>query len=122
MMAGLLEKLKFIGKSGEDSYTEIDLDQFVDARGSARIMLRLADLDKIETLPEIKQEIYAGNILLIDIAGMRRDMPALERAIAELKKATEEVSGDIVGIGDDLVAVVPEGIMIEREKIIGGKD
>jgi len=121
-MAGLLERLKFIGKSGEESYTEIDLDQFVDARGTARIMLRLADLDMIETLPEIKQEIYAGNILLIDIAGMKRDMPALEKAIAELKKATEEVSGDIVGIGDDLVAIVPDGIMIDREKIIGGKD
>ncbi|MFB3764939.1 MAG: cell division protein SepF [Methanotrichaceae archaeon] len=121
-MAGLLERLKFIGKSGEESYTEVDLDQFVDARGSPRIMLRLADLDNIEILSEIKQEIYAGNILLIDIAGMKRDMAVLERAIAELKKTVEDVSGDIVGIGDDLVAVVPDGIMIDRDKIIGGKD
>lgn len=121
-MAGLLERIRFMGKSGEESYAEIDLDQFVDSRGSARIMLRLADLSKIEALPEIKQEIYAGNILLIDIAGMKRDMSVLERAIGELKKAAEEVSGDIVGIGDDLVAIVPDGIMIDREKIIGGKD
>ncbi len=121
-MAGLLERLKFIGKSGEESYTEIDLDQFADARGSPRVMLRLVDLDNIEILPEIKQEIYAGNILLIDIAGMKRDMAVLEKVIAELKKTVEDVSGDIVGIGDDLVAVVPDGIMIDREKIIGGKD
>ncbi len=121
-MPGLLERLKFIGKSGEESYTEVDLDQFVDARSSPRVMLRMADLDKIESLPEIKQEIYAGNILLIDIAGMKRDMADLEKAIGELKKATEEVSGDIVGIGDDLVVIVPDGIMIDREKVIGGKD
>ncbi len=121
-MAGLLERLKFIGKSREESYTEIDLDQFIESRGSARIMLRLADLNNIEVLPEIKEEIYAGNILLIDIAGMKRDMAVLEKAIGELKKAAEEVSGDIVGIGDDLVAVVPDGIMIDRERIIGGKN
>lgn len=121
-MSGLLDRLRFIGKSGEESYSEVDLDQFVDARGSPRVMLRLADLDKVETLPEIKQEIYAGNILLIDIAGMKRDMVTLEKAIGELKKATEDVSGDIVGIGDDLIAIVPDGIMIDREKRIGGKD
>lgn len=121
-MAGFLERLRAIGRSGEDDYAEIDLDQFDESRDAPRVILRMADLDKIEILPEIKQEIFAGNIVLIDIAGMRRDKAALERAIGELKKAAEEVCGDIAGIGDDLVAVVPEGIMIDREKIIGGKD
>jgi SepF-like predicted cell division protein (DUF552 family) len=121
-MAGFLERLKFIGRSGEDDYAEIDLGQFDQSRDSPRTIVRMADLNKIEVLPEIKQEIYAGNIVLIDIAGLRKDKAALERAISELKKAAEDVSGDIAGIGDDLVAVVPDGMMIDREKIIGGKD
>ncbi len=121
-MAGILERLKFIGRPGEEDYAEIDLDQFDNAGDSHAILLRMADLDRIEVLPEIKQEIYSGNIVLIDIAGMRRDQVALERAIGELKKAAEEVSGDIAGIGDDLVAVVPDGVRIDRERIIGGKD
>jgi uncharacterized protein len=120
-MGGFLEKLKFIGRSSEDDYVEVDLGQFENASGS-QIMLRMADLGKMEVMPEIKQEIYAGNIVLVDIARIKRDKTALDKAIAELKKTVEEVSGDIAGIGDDLVAVVPDGIKIDREKMVGGKD
>ncbi len=121
-MAGFLEKLKLIGKSSEEDYSEVDLGQFEEMRGSPEIVLRVAELGKVEVLPEIKQEIYAGNIVLADIAGLKRDKAALDRAIGELKKAVEDVSGDIAGIGDDLVVLVPNGIKIDREKVVGGKD
>ncbi len=121
-MAGLLERLKFIGKAGVDDYSEVDLGQFEETGDLPGIVLRVADLGKIEIMPEIKQEIYAGNIILVDIAGLKRDKAALDRAIGELKKAVEDVSGDIAGIGDDLVVLVPSGIRIDREKVVGGKD
>lgn len=121
-MDGFLEKLKFIGRSAEDDYVEVDLGQFENVSGSSQVMLRMADLEKIEVLPAIKREIYAGNIVLVDIAKIKRDKVALDKAIAELKSTVEEVSGDIAGIGDDLVAVVPDGIRIDREKIVGGTD
>lgn len=121
-MAGFLEKLKLIGKPGEEEYAEVDLGQFEEVRDSPEIILRVAELSKIDALPEIIQEIYAGNIVLVDIAGMKRDKVALERAIGGLKKAVDDVSGDIAGIGDDLIAVVPSGIKIDREKVVGGKD
>ena len=119
-MAGFLEKLKSIGRSGEDDYIDIDLSQFEETAGPHKLLL-VADLDKIEVLPEIKQEIYSGNIILVDVARIKRDRAALDKAIGELKKTVEEVSGDIAGIGDDLVAIVPNGIKIDREKVIGGK-
>ena len=84
--------------------------------------MRVAEIGKVEILPEIKQEIYAGNIVLLDIAGLKRDKAALDRAIGELKKAVEDVSGDIAGIGDDLVVLVPKGIKIDRDKVVGGRD
>lgn len=121
-MAGFLEKLKLIGKPGEEDYAEVDLGQFEEVRDSPEIILRVAELSKIDALPEIIQEVYAGNIVLVDIAGMKRDKVALERAIGDLKKAVDDVSGDIAGIGDDLIAVVPSGIKIDREKVVGGKD
>ena len=55
----------------------------------------------------------------MDIAGLKRDKAALDRAIGELKKAVEDVSGDIAGIGDDLIVLVPSGIKIDREKVVG---
>ncbi len=121
-MAGFLEKLKLIGKSGEEDYTEVDLGQFEEMGGSPEIILRVAELGAVEVLPEIKKEIYAGNIVLVDIADLKRDKAALDRAIGELKKAVEDVSGDIAGLGDDLVVLVPSGIKIDREKVVGGKD
>ncbi|MCX6675516.1 MAG: cell division protein SepF [Methanothrix sp.] len=121
-MTGFLEKLKHIGKSGEEDYAEIDLGQFEERSQSPEIILRVAEIGKVEILPEIKQEIYAGNIVLLDIAGLKRDKAALDRAIGELKKAVEDVSGDIAGIGDDLVVLVPKGIKIDRDKVVGGRD
>ena len=121
-MAGFLEKLKLIGKSSEQDYIEVDLSQFEEPRGSNEIILRVAEMGRIEVLPEVKQEIYNGNIVLADIAGLKRDKAALDRAIGELKKAVEDVSGDIAGIGDDLIVLVPKGIKIDREKVVGGKD
>jgi len=121
-MAGFLEKLKLIGKSGEEDYSEVDLGQFEEMGGSPEMVLRVAELGNVEVLPEIKQEIYAGNIVLVDIVGLKRDKAALDRAIGELKKAVEDVSGDIAGIGDDLVILVPSGIKIDREKVVGGKN
>jgi SepF-like predicted cell division protein (DUF552 family) len=121
-MAGFLERLKQIGRSGEDDYSEIEFGQFEDTRGAAEMVLRVAELGKDEVLPEIKQEVYAGNIILVDISAMKRDKAALDRAIGELKKAVDDVSGDIAGLGDDLVVLVPSGIRIDREKVVGGKD
>jgi SepF-like predicted cell division protein (DUF552 family) len=120
-MAGFLEKIKLIGKSREDDYEDIDLGQFEEGE-RAHVMLKVAELSKIDILPEIKREIYAGNIILVDIAGMKRDKAALDRAIGELKKAVDDVSGDIAGVGDDMVAIVPSGIRIDREKVVGGED
>ena len=40
----------------------------------------------------------------------------------ELKKAIDDISGDIAGIGDDLIVLVPNGIKIDREKVVGSKD
>ena len=65
---------------------------------------------------------FLGHAILADIAGLKRDKAALDRAIGELKKAVEDVSGDIAGIGDDLIVLVPKGIKIDREKVVGGKD
>jgi uncharacterized protein len=121
-MAGFLEKIKHIGKASEEDYAEIDLGQFEEMSQSPEIILRVAELGKAEILPEIKQEIYAGNIVLLDIAGLKHDKAALDRSIGELKKAAADVSGDIAGIGDDLVVLVPKGIKIDREKVVGGRD
>lgn len=119
-MAKFLDRL--LGKGGEEEYVEVDLGQFEEAASDRKdMMLRVAELSKPEVLSEIKQEIYAGNIVLVDISLMKRDKAALDRSIGELRAAVEDVSGDIAGIGDDLVVAVPAGVRIDREKVVGGR-
>ena len=121
-MAGFLEKLKAIGKSGVEDYSEVDFGQFEEMSESAEITLRVADLGKIEVLPEIKQEIYAGNIVLVDIAGLKRDKAALDRAIGELKKAVEDVSGVSPALETICWCWCQMVIRIDREKVVGSKN
>lgn len=120
-MAKFLDRL--MGRSGEEEYVEVDLGQFEDvSEKSVEILLRVAELRTMDVLPEIKQEIYSGNMVLVDIAPMKKDKAALDRAIGELRKVVEDNKGDIAGIGDDLVIAVPKGVRIDREKVVGGKD
>ena len=59
-MAGILERLKLIGKAAEEDYAEVDLGQFDDSGRSPDMILRVAELGREDALPEIKQVIYAG--------------------------------------------------------------
>ncbi|ABK15211.1 MAG: cell division protein SepF [Methanothrix sp.] len=119
-MVKFLERL--MGRPPTDEYVEVDLGQFEDEPERPRAYLRVAELTSLDVLPEIKQEIRSQNILLIDIAPMKRDKASLDRAIGELRKIVEDMAGDIAGVGDDLVIIVPSGIRIDREKVVGGKD
>ncbi len=54
-MAGILERLKLIGKAAEEDYAEVDLGQFDDSGRSPDMILRVAELGREDALPEIKQ-------------------------------------------------------------------
>jgi len=117
---GIFDKLR--GKSGEDEYVDIDLGQFEEISGGiSETLVRLAELKDVEVLPEIKQEILEGNIVLVDITSMKGEKTMLDQAIAELKTTAEDVRGDIAGVSGDLILVVPKGMRIDREGVIGGK-
>lgn len=119
---GILDKL--MGRSGDEDYVNIDLGQFeeVSAGGPLEILVRMAELNDIGVLSEIKMEIQRGNLVLLDISPLKRERDLLDEAIGELKVAVEELNGDIAGLGDNLVIVVPKRMRIDRENILGGED
>ncbi|HOT07039.1 MAG: hypothetical protein A4E45_01903 [Methanosaeta sp. PtaB.Bin039] len=121
-MAKFLDML--MGKGADEGYVEVDIGQFEEAEGDSlpSMYLRFAELTDLDVLPEVKQEIKARNVLLLDISPLKRDKASLDRAIGELRKAVEDASGDIAGIGDDLVVMVPRGIRIDRDRVVGGRD
>ena len=118
------EKL-FVKKGGitnEGDYLDLDIEEYEEElteEEEVKMFIKTAELTGLYDIPELKKEIYAGNILILDISLAKQDRVLVEKAIRDLKMATYDVGGDIAGIGDDQVIIAPVGIRIEREKIGG---
>lgn len=110
-------------KSEADEYVDLDLGDYEEVLETepAEMYIRIAELNNLNEIPDLKKEVYDGNILFIDISLIKRDKFNLDRAVKELKQVVEDVHGDIAGIGDEQVIVAPMGVRIDRSKILGGK-
>ncbi len=120
---GLLGKV-FGGKPAEDEeeYTEIDLGDMEQSVGSgpAETYVRVAELSSLNQIPELKREIYNGNIVVVDISPVKGDSLTRDRALKDLKQVASDVRGDIAMIKDDnLIVVTPMSIKIDRTKFTG---
>ena len=124
-MAALKELFKGTAKSKSnvDEYVDLDLSDYEEVieNEPAEMYIRIAELNNLNELPELKKEVYDGNLLLVDISLLKRDKFNLDRAIKELKQVVEDVHGDIAGVGEEQVIVAPMGVRIDRSKIFGGK-
>ena len=118
------EKL-FVKKEGisdEDDYWDLDLEEYEEefrTEEGVKMYVKTAELTGLFDVPELKKEIYAGNLLILDISLAKQDKVLVEKAIKDLKMAALDVGGDIAGIADDQVVVAPAGIKIERKKLTG---
>ncbi|MBA7528508.1 hypothetical protein ES705_20695 [subsurface metagenome] len=121
---GGLGKL-FVKKEGienEADYLDLDIEEYEEGlkgEESVKMYIKTAELTGLYDIPELKKEIYAGNMLILDISRARQDKVLVEKAIKDLKMAALDVGGDIAGISDDQVVVTPMGIKIERKKLSG---
>lgn len=120
---GLLGKV-FGGKQAEaeEEYTEIDLGDMDQSIGSgpAETYVRVAELSGLSQIPELKREIYNGNIVVVDISPIKGDSLTRDRALKDLKQVAADVRGDIAMIKDDnLIVVTPMSIKIDRTKFTG---
>ncbi|MCQ1537148.1 DUF552 domain-containing protein [Methanosarcina sp. KYL-1] len=125
-MAKLIDKI--LGSSvksttSADDYTEIDLSKYEEVMEDepAETYIKIAEVTNISQVAVLKQEIYNGNILVIDIANIKGDDLMRDRVLKELKDVIVDVHGDIAGVKGNTVIVTPTGVKIDRSKIIGGR-
>ena len=123
---GIKEGWKLFGKKwgieNEVDYLDLGIEEYEEelkGEESIKMYIKTAELTGLYDIPELKKEIYAGNILILDISRARQDKVLIEKAIRDLKMAALDVGGDIAGISDDQVVVTPMGIKIERKKLSG---
>jgi len=105
--------------SSEDDYMDLDLQAFEEAESSTPAMyVKIASVGDIKDSPQIKDEIYNGNIVIVDIARLKMDKIMYERVLKDFKEVAKDVNGDIIGLGDQrYVVVTPNSVKISRDKI-----
>lgn len=104
---------------GLDDYTEINLEEIEETQGGngpAETYVRVGELSSLGQIPELKREIYNGNIVIADITPIKGDSLTRDRALKDLKQVALDVSGDIAMINDTQIVVTPMSIKIDRTK------
>ena len=107
--------------SSEDDYMDLDLEAFEEAEsGAPALFVKIASVGDIKDSPRVKDEIYNGNIVIVDIAKLKADKVMYERVLKDLKEVAKDVNGDIIGLGDRrYVVITPNSVKISRDKIGG---
>jgi len=121
-MAKFLDRLIGGGKKAKseaEEYQELDLSEYEEGfKGeTANSYIKIAELSGLEIMPELKKQIYEGNILMIDVSPAKKDKLIFDRAIKDLKQVVNDVHGDIAMIKEDQVIVTPRGMRIDRQKL-----
>ncbi|MEF8873884.1 MAG: cell division protein SepF [Candidatus Thermoplasmatota archaeon] len=117
------KKTHFKKKKGKgpklDSEEYIDLTHLAEEEEGieAETLIKIAEVHRYEDVRDVTEEVYNGNILLVDVEAVAGNEDAMTRIQDELKALASDVGGDIAGIGHNLIAVTPEEIGIDREKI-----
>jgi SepF-like predicted cell division protein (DUF552 family) len=105
----------------EDDYMDLDLESYeLSDEGSPALFVKIAVIGDIKESPKIKDEVYNGNIVIVDISRLKMDKVMYERVLKDLKEVAKDVNGDIIGLGDQrYVVVTPNSVKISRDRVGG---
>jgi SepF-like predicted cell division protein (DUF552 family) len=91
----------------------------VEVKGSSgKTYLKAMPLRDLADLDSVKNEVKAGNILILRITPLaNKSIDDVKRAVNELCEFAESVGGDIARLGEERVVVCPPNVKIWREKV-----
>ncbi len=124
MKKGLLKRLKTEPQPVPESEKFIDLGD-IDIEGlelessGGDMELRVAEVTTFDDLGPVVDQVYDGNMILVDISALSTDDAAMRRVANELKSVARDVNGDVAGVGKNILAVTPTGVSINREVLRG---
>ncbi len=124
MKKGLLKRLKTDPRPVPESEKfidlgDIDIEGLELESGAGGMELRVAEVTTFEDLGPVIEQVYDGNMILVDISALSTDDMAMRRIANELKSVARDVNGDVAGVGKNILAVTPTGVYINREVLRG---
>ena len=114
---------KILGeKKTSDVGGYVDLEKYVESTGGAagaKMFVRVGEIQRYEDLKEFTDYVYGGNVLILDFSPIAEEEVILKRITSDLKKLSQEINGDIAGIGNNLMIIAPSDVKVERRKLRG---
>jgi SepF-like predicted cell division protein (DUF552 family) len=118
---GIVNKILGEKKTG-DVGGYVDLEKYVESTGGAagaKMFVRVGEIQRYEDLKEFTDYVYGGNVLILDFSPIAEEEVILKRITSDLKKLSQEINGDIAGIGNNLMIIAPSDVKVERRKLRG---
>lgn len=81
--------------------------------------IKVAEVYRYEDVLKAEEFVYNGNILLLDFKQILNDDLLMRRIIDEIKSVSRDVEGDVAKISDNIIAMTPKGISIDRARVKG---
>lgn len=117
--------LNKLGKSLGLSTKELDVEEYMNAaemedvdimHEPAEHYVKPVALEQQEDAEQIKKELLAGNIVLMNIKEMEKRPNTLKTIVDDLKEDVEKMNGDIARIDDEKILLTPRTIKIIKTK------
>ena len=121
IIMGIVNKI-FGDKKTGDVGGYVDLEKYVESTGGeagSKMQVRIGEIQRYEDLKDFTDYVYGGNVLILDFSPIAEEEVILKRITNDLKKLTQEINGDIAGIGNNLMIIAPSDVKIERRKLRG---
>lgn len=119
---GFFERI-FKPKKAVEGEKYIDLTEWVEEGKPeptpkvAKMTIKIAEIYRYEDLKDLTAPVYDGDLVLLDFSPVAGDDFTLRRVTSELKQLTQDIDGDLAGIGRNMLIIAPAGVKIDREKI-----
>ncbi len=108
---------KVMPKVKKDEKGEVEDKEQVSPTRPSRVYLKAMPLRSLEDVEVIKQEVKAGNILILKVSPLaRKSVEDVKKAVSELYEFTQSIGADIARLGEERVVITPPSITIWREK------
>ena len=107
------------GKTEGRKFIDLNSFRFPEEKQGVTTTLKVAEIYRFEDVRRITDQVYGGNIVLLDCSNVSNDEILMRRVIEEVKAIGRDINGDVAGLGKNLIAVTPKGIVIDRTRIRG---
>ena len=101
----------------------VDLENYSNSASDqprgAIMKVGIGEIQNYDDLKSLSDYVCGGNVLILDFSHISQEEVILKRITNELKQITNDINGDIAGIGNNLMIIAPKDVKIDRRKIRG---